>query len=260
MDLALAAPDKEDVAGVWTYRVAALQQLEVPIRTGVEPTVDTIRTYRPDLIVIATGATPRDAPFPTDANVPVMQAWDVLRRPELIPEGSSVTVVGGGMVGIEIAECIAKRARQVTIFEGQGIVAKEMARNNRWDVLLRLRDANARILTDASVVSIEGDTILCSSGQTTVRHPAGDVIVLAIGPRPLRDGSPQLACALARTGRSRPRLRLGQARLAHCRHPGQQRRPIGDVIDTPRAAPGMGANIMSTRPVSTSVMACDVPR
>ena len=187
MDLALAAPDKEDVAGVWTYRVAALQQLEVPIRTGVEPTVDNIRTYRPDLIVIATGATPREAPFPADTNVPVMQAWDVLRRPELIPEGSSVTVVGGGMVGIEIAECIAKRARQVTIFEGQGVVAKEMARNNRWDVLLRLRDANARILTDASVVSIEGDTIVCCSGQTTVRCPAGDVIVLAIGPRPLRD-------------------------------------------------------------------------
>ena len=60
------------------------------------------------------------------------------------------------MVGIEIAECIAKRARQVTIFEGQGVVAKEMARNNRWDVLLRLRDANARILTDVPVVSIEG--------------------------------------------------------------------------------------------------------
>jgi len=62
-----------------------------------------------------------------------------------------------------------------------------MARNNRWDVLLRLRDANARILTDAPVVSIEGDTILCRSGQTIVRHPAGDMIVLAIGPRPLRD-------------------------------------------------------------------------
>ena len=40
MDLALAAPDKEDVSGVWTYRVAALAQLNVPIRTGVEPTVD----------------------------------------------------------------------------------------------------------------------------------------------------------------------------------------------------------------------------
>ena len=30
-------------------------------------------------------------------------------------------------------------------------------------------------------------TIVCRSGQDVVRHPAGDMIVLAIGPRPLRD-------------------------------------------------------------------------
>src|ERR1700710_400678 len=61
MDLALAAPDKEDVSGVWTYRVAALEEFNVPIRTGVEPTVDSIRAYGADLIVVATGAMPRDA-------------------------------------------------------------------------------------------------------------------------------------------------------------------------------------------------------
>jgi pyruvate/2-oxoglutarate dehydrogenase complex dihydrolipoamide dehydrogenase (E3) component len=117
----------------------------------------------------------------------MLQAWDVLRRPELIPEGSSITVVGGGMVGIETAECIAKRASHAAILEGQSVVAKEMARNNRWDVLLRLREVNAWIVTDAPVVSIEGDAILCRRGQDIVRHPAGDRIVLAIGSRPLRD-------------------------------------------------------------------------
>ncbi len=106
--------------------------------------------------MIATGAVSREAPFPVNTDVPVLQAWDVLRRPELIPEGSSVTVVGGGMVGIETAECIAKRASHVTILEGQSVVAKEMARNNRWDVLLRLRDAKAEIVTGAPVVVDRG--------------------------------------------------------------------------------------------------------
>jgi 2,4-dienoyl-CoA reductase-like NADH-dependent reductase (Old Yellow Enzyme family)/thioredoxin reductase len=187
IDLALAAPDKEDVSGVWTYRMASLDQLDVPIRTGVEPTLDRIRAYAPDLIVIATGASPRDPPFPVNTNVPLLQAWDVLRQPELIPEGANITVVGGGMVGIETAECIAKRASHVTILEGQSVVAKEMARNNRWDVLLRLREANAQIMTDVPVISIEGDSILCRSGQGVVRHPAGDRIVLAVGARPQRD-------------------------------------------------------------------------
>jgi 2,4-dienoyl-CoA reductase-like NADH-dependent reductase (Old Yellow Enzyme family)/thioredoxin reductase len=192
MDLALAAPDKEDVSGVWTYRVEALAQLGVPIRTGIAATVKSIRAFEPNLVVIATGATPRKAPFPIKTSVPVIDAWEALRKPELVPQGSHVTVVGGGMVGIETAECIAKRAARVTILEGQNVVAKEMARNNRWDVLLRLRDAKAEIVTDVPVVSIDGDAIVCRNGSDLVRHPAGDIIVLAIGPRPLRDAA-QLA-------------------------------------------------------------------
>jgi hypothetical protein len=43
-------------------------------------------------------------------------------------------------------------------------------------VLLQLRDANARILTGAPVVSIEGDTILCRSGQSTVSPPLACVV------------------------------------------------------------------------------------
>ena len=91
------------------------------------------------------------------------------------------------MVGIETAECIARRAGQVVILEGQSVVAKEMARNNRFDVLLRLRDAKARIVTGTPVVAVEGDTIVCRRGEDIEHHPAGDVIVLAIGARPLRD-------------------------------------------------------------------------
>ena len=189
IDLALAAPDKEDVAGVWTYRVEALEQFGVPIRTGIAATAERIRAFAPDLVVVATGSAPRPAPFPINTNIPVSDAWDVLRKPELIVEHSNVTVIGGGMVGIETAECIAKRAARVTILEGQNVVAKEMARNNRWDVLLRLRQAKAEIVTDTPVASIEGDTIVCRSGADTVRHPAGDIIVLAIGPRPQRDAA-----------------------------------------------------------------------
>src|SRR5262249_52968418 len=107
VDLALAAPDKEDVSGVWTYRVESLAQLGIPIRTGVTATAESIRSHRADLVVIATGAESREAPFPLRTAVPVLQAWDVLRHPELIPEGASITVIGGGMVGIETAECIA---------------------------------------------------------------------------------------------------------------------------------------------------------
>ena len=50
-----------------------------------------------------------------------------------------------------------------------------------------LRDAKAQIVTGAPVVSIEGDAVLCRSGEGIVRHPTGDRIVLAIGSAPVRE-------------------------------------------------------------------------
>ena len=182
---------------MWTYRVAALAQLGVPIRTGVErPSSASAPTGR---IWWSSRPAPRRATplSPSIRHVPVMHAWDVLRKPELIPHGSQRHRCRRRH-GRHRDRRVHRQARSArrTILEGQSVVAKEMARNNRWDVLLRLRDADAQIVTDVPVVSIEGDTILCRSGQDIVRHPAGDVIVLAIGARPLRD-----VCAACRRGR-----------------------------------------------------------
>ena len=45
--LSLAAPDKEDVEGVWTYRVEEVEALGVPIRTGMVTSPDAIAAFRP---------------------------------------------------------------------------------------------------------------------------------------------------------------------------------------------------------------------
>jgi NADH dehydrogenase FAD-containing subunit len=47
-------------------------------------------------------------------------------------------------------------------------------------------------VTGTPVVAVEGDTIVCRRGEDIVHHPAGDVIVLAVGARPPREVS-QLA-------------------------------------------------------------------
>jgi 2,4-dienoyl-CoA reductase-like NADH-dependent reductase (Old Yellow Enzyme family)/NADPH-dependent 2,4-dienoyl-CoA reductase/sulfur reductase-like enzyme len=185
--LALAAPDKEDVAGVWTYRVAELERMGVPIRLGVQITADTLRRFAPNLVVVATGSRPRKVPMPLDVRVPVLQAWDVLADRELIKPGAKVTMIGGGMVGIETAEVLGARGCAVTVIEIQSVVAREMARNNRFDVLVRLEQYDVRILTETTIDGvIDGKLILVRKEETT-RHDPGDAIVVAVGPEPNRD-------------------------------------------------------------------------
>ena len=78
MPLAIAAPDKGDVQGVWSYRIEELGRLGVPIHCGRCITVEEIRAFAPDMTIVATGATPRELPVALLDGVPVAQAWDVL--------------------------------------------------------------------------------------------------------------------------------------------------------------------------------------
>ncbi len=183
MPLALAAPDKADVAGVWTYRWEQIESLGVPVRTGVNANAESIRDFRPDLVVVATGAKPRPLPFPIRTRVPLLHAWDVLLEQERVPRGARVTIIGGGMVGIETADTLIHyRGVKATVIEGLPVIAKEMARNNRYDVLDRLAKSGARVLTSAPVESIEDDRIWAMVGGVRTPVDAGDLIISAIGP------------------------------------------------------------------------------
>src|SRR5688572_4603961 len=193
MPLALAAPDKGDVAGVWTYRWQQIESLRVPVHTSVEATAERIRDFAPDLVIVATGAKPRPLPFPVRTRVPVVHAWEVLLDQERVPTGAQVTIVGGGMVGIETADTLIHyRGVKATVLEALPVIAKEMARNNRYDVLDRLAKGGARVLTGAPVESIEDGVVWVIVEGTRTPIEAGDLIVSAIGPLPNRDVLPEV--------------------------------------------------------------------
>jgi pyruvate/2-oxoglutarate dehydrogenase complex dihydrolipoamide dehydrogenase (E3) component len=193
MPLALAAPDKADVSGIWSYRWQQVETLAVPVRLGMNASAEAIRAFRPDLVVIATGAKPRPLPFPVDTRVPLLQAWDALLDQERVPRGARVTLIGGGMVGIETADTLIHyRGIRATVIEGLSVIAREMARNNRYDALDRLAKGGARIITDAPVESVEGGNVWVTIAGVRTAIPAGDMIIAAIGPLPNRDIVPEV--------------------------------------------------------------------
>ena len=195
MKLALAAPDKAEVAGVWDYRMAALARLGVPMRTGIALDAAAIRGFAPDLVIVATGARPRDLALPAGLDRPVRQAWDVLDEPSRVPSGAAVTIIGGGMVGIETADVLVARGHRVTVIEATAVVAREMARNNRFDVLARLEAAGVEILTEATVAGYTDGRLALRQRGAAREIACGALVVLAIGPAPNRDALPAIEAA-----------------------------------------------------------------
>ena len=190
MPLAIAAPDKREVEPVWSYRWEQARALGVKVRTGVDATPEAIKAYAPDFAIVATGAVPRPAPFDVsvlDSGIVMLHAWDVLAQPDRIPEGAQVTIVGGGMVGMETADLLVTRNCRVTVIEATADLAQGMARNNRMELIERVEAAGARIVTQATIVAAQGANLMLRIGEETRSHAIGEVLLIAIGPRPVRD-------------------------------------------------------------------------
>ncbi|HEV7390647.1 MAG TPA: FAD-dependent oxidoreductase, partial [Burkholderiales bacterium] len=199
MHLAVAAPDKREVEPVWSYRWQELETLRVRVKYNVQASAASLREYGPDFVVVATGARPRPCPFDTtrlDGRITVAHAWDILPAPERVPPGSSATIIGGGMVGMETADLLTARGIQCTVVETLRNVAEGMARNNRMELIERVQARGARILTEARVIDARGTHLeLEGADGATARLAIGDFLIAAIGPAP--DQEAAQACAEA---------------------------------------------------------------
>lgn len=182
--LAVAAPDKEEVRPLWTWRWDQAMALGVRVRCGVEATPEAIRAFAPDHVVLATGARPR--PYALPGATP-LQAWDVMLDPALVPEGAMVAVIGGGIVGLEVAEILALRRCRITVLEAMPAIAPAMARNNRTDIMIRLRAAGVVFHTNARVEKLEAGVLHCAVGGTPQSLDGVTHVIAAIGAVPNRD-------------------------------------------------------------------------
>jgi NADPH-dependent 2,4-dienoyl-CoA reductase/sulfur reductase-like enzyme len=192
MKLAMAAPDKREVEPVWSYRWQQVQALGVPVRTGMVATVASVREFDPDFAIVATGAVPRPAPFDLagiGSGVRVMHAWDYLAQPAAIAEGVRVTIVGGGMVGMEAADLLLARKARVRVVEALAGVAQGMARNNRFELIERVRAQGGEVIVEARIerFDIDGMHLRIGKSADARTFEIGEVLLVAIGPRPVRD-------------------------------------------------------------------------
>jgi len=188
-------------------------RLGVDVRLGVRATAASIGELQPDAVVVATGAT-RGLPDIPGAMLPHVQTGDGLRAmisgephpsqaswlrlllrvgrgfrltsdPDRIralsrrwmPVRKQVVVIGGGLVGLGLAEFLAERRRQVTVLEPGAALGLPMASPRRWTAVRRARQHGVRLVRDAVVTEITATDVACRVGGQDERVAAGSVIV-----------------------------------------------------------------------------------
>jgi 2,4-dienoyl-CoA reductase-like NADH-dependent reductase (Old Yellow Enzyme family)/thioredoxin reductase len=183
--LACVPPGKAGMQEVVRSRVRDLKKLGVELKCGVEVQPSNISSFTTDVVIEATGALPANLTFPTNFPEKVFSAWSVLAGQELA--GERILVIGAGMVGLEIADWLASKAKKVVVIELLDQVGNNITPTVRAMLLARLDAEKVQVITGAMLDHWGPDGAAISKADGSVfRLEAIDNVIAAVGSQPNR--------------------------------------------------------------------------
>lgn len=177
MHLAKVSPNKEVIGRAEKWFEEELVRKGVEVRLGVKADKEVIDSIKPDSVILATGAVPLVLPIPGIENG--VQAWDFLRGTVQAPKGKKVVIVGGGIVGCEIAECLMTE-NDVTILEMTPSIAGNLFPFTKMDMVAAFQKFGVKPLTGAKVKEIRKDAVVFEKEGETLCAEA-ECIIIALG-------------------------------------------------------------------------------
>lgn len=178
---------KQELSQGLGYLIREAKKAGVKFAMNTEATVELLKEFNPDEIIVATGAEPVMPAFITGSAHPnVMSAWDVLYGNKVT--GMNVVVIGGGSVGCEVAEFVAPRhnyrellAKKVSIIEMQDNIVKTDGTYNRDMLMTRLMNKPIDIFVNSKVTEITENSVTYEENGVAKTIAGVDTIIVAMG-------------------------------------------------------------------------------
>ena len=141
-------------------------------------TPEYVAKVNPDAVITATGARPIQLKLDGDGQV--ISIEDAMK----IPDGDKILIIGGGLVGCEVALWLAQQGKQVSIAEMLpyilGGMHSEIPFMNKSMLEDLLRYHKVNIHTGARVLRVDQGTVTMEKNDVTEKVEA-DVVVMAAG-------------------------------------------------------------------------------
>jgi NADPH-dependent 2,4-dienoyl-CoA reductase/sulfur reductase-like enzyme len=186
LTLASKPPHKEELRHLVQFLAHQLRKTSARVLTGTEVTKEFVEAQQSDVIVVATGSDPLIPPIEGVDQENVTTAWNVLSGP--LPSEHTITIIGGGTVGCETAEFLAKKGKMVTILSRSNDLALDMEDGSRHLLKKRLQDAEVKVAYGVNIVRITSSGLLFHDDKGVEQELISQLIVVARGSTSNRTG------------------------------------------------------------------------
>jgi 2,4-dienoyl-CoA reductase-like NADH-dependent reductase (Old Yellow Enzyme family)/NADPH-dependent 2,4-dienoyl-CoA reductase/sulfur reductase-like enzyme len=205
-----------------TYLDNSLKELGVKIKRNTLASIESIQSFQADHVLMAVGAN-RDAPsipgkdlnhvfdgeqlrgllFGSDLSamrklslfqqivLKIGRASQLLRNVKALtilskiwmPISKNIIIIGGDLVGLELAEFLIERGRKVTVLEPSATLGPNLSIVRRSRVVHLLKENGATLLTNATINEISKEGVLYEHGEEAHLAEA-DQVIIAMGANP----------------------------------------------------------------------------
>lgn len=179
MNLACKPPFKQHLGLMKPYLERQLELHGVGVHLGKKLTKDDVLTLNADAVVCATGVKP--AVLNIEGAERAVNARDIL---EGKASGKNIVVIGGGSIGCETAEFLAKQGKKVSIVEMTDKLASNTGKTDQTILLGHLKGYGVKLLTECRVEKITADEVVYKAKDGKKAAVKADTVVLAIGDKP----------------------------------------------------------------------------
>lgn len=158
--IASMAPGRQEIEGVTRWLISQVQkQANIDLQLGVTATTDIILAEKPDAVIIATGARPKDKPLPGEyESPPVLSPSQVLSGETTVSDAKVLVVdTDGHHMAVSTTEFLADRGNHVhlvtpSLFAGDKLGPLQDLHLARR----RLAEKGVEITSDTAVFEIQG--------------------------------------------------------------------------------------------------------
>jgi 2,4-dienoyl-CoA reductase-like NADH-dependent reductase (Old Yellow Enzyme family)/thioredoxin reductase/putative sterol carrier protein len=181
LNLAKMAPMKKEVENLINYYQYVIEKLGIKIEFNAPLSKEVIEGFNPNSVVLATGIKPKTPNIVGIKEVKFHNYEDVLKGN--IPKGQKIVVLGGDMIGIEIAEFLSCANKEIIIISEKKRLGTDLYSLVAREVVQTIEeDDKIEVMLETEIKEIKENRLIALQNNQEVGVVFEDIVTTSVEP------------------------------------------------------------------------------